>query len=329
EDGAWWALWSGITPGERARLCEEVFFPGYRVALAGIAMLCACAPILAFANPESSDLATTLIASTAAALVLWARRNAEQSYAFLRRNPLVPSAVGPALAVLSLWPAADPNALYFPAIGTLAIAVTVAQRRREIAATAVAIGLGVLLSAWLSTTSPELRQGGEWAISALGILLIAELLALLVDLLARVLLIAPGTPRAGVTRRAITRKSAPSADAPSERQRLAGALRHVAERAALRTDGYTVRELQVFMLLHEGLTQDQAARWLGVRPGTVYGITSRRRREHGHITTADVIEDLRIRGYLPPRDPPSLGSGPDARGSAGTSPAPTASPGRG
>jgi DNA-binding CsgD family transcriptional regulator len=303
EDSAWRALWRGFAPGERARLGEEFFYRAFRTSLGAMAILSLIAIPLSSTNTRSGWIGTFAIAApvgVAAGLVCW--RYPERGYAFFRAHRLLPLAAGPTLALLALWSATDPNALYFPAMAIMGVSVAVAQRRREIAAAAISLAAGALASAFVSSsTSPELQAHGEFALSALGVLVVGQLLAMLVEVLARGVMTESSRASENPDSRELPlplslARTAPDPGSP-ERARINELLRAVGERAILRRDGYSAREVQVFFLLYGGLTAKEAAGYLGVAPNVVYKQIDRcrKRKDKG---VHDIIHDLHQRGYL-------------------------------
>ncbi|MDQ6804663.1 MAG: hypothetical protein M3065_06785 [Actinomycetota bacterium] len=320
-DTARYVLSHGVTPGERARLGEGFYYRVYRESLAAIAVLSLGATGLSLLNPHRAWLGTTLVCAAVGGGVVTVRsRYSERGYIFLRNHRHVPAMGAVLLAALPFWPAVDPNAIYFPAIAILGLIVSIAQRRREIAGTAIALAAGSVVSSITSSTSPAAHTPAGFVLPTLGVLVVGVLLALLVEYFARMAMIEPAVAEpdadpgaAGVAgRRPASRITDQAGDAalprgvaePSSKRtadtRLSELLCSARDRAHLHADGYTGREVQIFLLIHEGFTQTEAAGYLRIRPNTVHKMTAAVRRRRKLSSTNDVIEDLRELGYLVP-----------------------------
>jgi DNA-binding CsgD family transcriptional regulator len=164
-----------IQPVDRVWLSEVFYERCYSAAIWATLMLCAVAGLLAFVDEQSAPEATIGVACVIGGLAIKVRGT--PGYLWLRERPNILAAIGPVVALSALWPAVDENAIYFPALGVLALIACVASRLRDAAFVVGSVALGTFVAAVLDFRSPALATAEQLATATLAVVVCGALLA--------------------------------------------------------------------------------------------------------------------------------------------------------
>jgi DNA-binding CsgD family transcriptional regulator len=164
-----------VEPVGRVWLSEDFYERCYSAAIWATVMLCGVAVLLAFVDEQSAPEATITLAFLMAGLTIGLRGT--RRYRWLRAHPNILIAVGPAIAVSALWPAVDENAIYFPALGVLALIACVGPGLRETVYVIGSAAAGTFVAALLDFRSPALGTSEQLATATLGVVICGALLA--------------------------------------------------------------------------------------------------------------------------------------------------------
>lgn len=280
-----------LRPGELVAVGELLYQRVFSLAVWGIGLAASMAAIAAIARTREADLLrTAVLATLLIAMSYVLGRTSARVYRAMRRQPalcLAPTAVALLCVCLD---GINHSPLSFPAGVTVAVAAYACGTRWGLAAAAL-LAVGVITATAMSGGPPLRFQGASDIPSvtpgAAGYFLYALLVGILGDRFAKLALhLNTATGPSRKPPMPVPNLADPAAfdgregeSAEPDAQQDATSLRPAAIDGPL--GRLTARQLQVVLLLAEGLRATEIAHRLGVRPKTVYAYVHQATRRTG------------------------------------------------
>jgi DNA-binding CsgD family transcriptional regulator len=284
------------TGREVAGLAEALFLRMFVMALGGMVAVCGLIVLAAIVRTRYADFVrTTALAAGLALLAGLVLRAPRRVYLAMRRRPAI-SLTPPILALLALAiDGVGHSPLSFAAAVSIGFPAFAGGRRWALAA-ATLISVGAITAATLRTGWGALNSVGQGAVGyfvwALVLAGLAESFAKLVMRMPQIDTPPPAPPPAPVPNLGSGDPPPPEPEPPSPPMAEESPHEHTPS-----TLGLTARQLQVVVLLADGLRADDIARRLGIATSTVYRYVERAKERTG-VTSRSELVALAVRERL-------------------------------
>lgn len=285
---------------ELVELAETLYLRLFVIALAGLQFVCGLAVLAALVRTDHANYWRTAVLSAGLALLAaYALRTRVPAYHAIRRRPVL-SLVGPLLALTALAiDGVSHSPLSYPAAVSIAVPAFVCGRRWALGA-AVLISAGAITVAVLRSGWGALNSTGQ---GIAGYLVWALVLAGLAERFAQLTIRMPHVGPVPTER-----------DPPVKVANLAANEAHTGatqadevEREPARAPdglGLTARQLEVVVLLADGLQAGEIAARLGVATSSVYRHVKRAKERTGARSRSDLVALVVRAGIVPGRNEP-------------------------
>jgi DNA-binding CsgD family transcriptional regulator len=296
---------------EVSGLAEALYLRMFVLALGGMVMMCGLVIVAATVRTVDADFVRTVsLALGLGVLAGLALRAPRRVYFAMRFRPAL-SLIPPMLALLALViDGVGHSPLSYPAAVSTAYPAFVCGRRWALTA-ATMIAVGAVTAATLRTGPGALNSVGQGAV---GYFAWALVLSGLAESFTRLIMRMPQI------------KTSPSLPPPAQVINLAGdplpskpapssppAAQESAPEPVPSTERLTARQLQVVVLLADGLRANQIAQQLGIATSTVYRYVERAKERTGVASRSELVALVIREGLVPANttDERSAQSAPD------------------